>query len=228
LMTSLPALLLHQQAEHLHELVELPSWSWLLIGAVILFVIGKLHEWIVELTDEYFNRSLDRSEEIVDDAILEAKSACEIDRNLSERVCDLMRLSSAATFRRNDAGSRLYEDGTGWTGADGDLRLSEKDLVNLLKGMPAVINDAAAREAGFPEMLDMPLLAIPATSRVHCFAITLYGPHESGTAIDSNQRQTLQNLGRHAADAYARLENEGLRQEIAALREVRQASPQNG
>jgi hypothetical protein len=219
LMTSLPALLLHQQAEHLHELVELPSWSWLLVGAIILFVIGKLHEWIVELTDEFFNRSLDKAEEIVDDAILEAKSAGEIDRILSKRACDLLRLSSAVTFRRTDTGFRRYEDGTGWNGADSDLHLNDKDFGSLLKGTPSVITDTAAREAGFPEALDMPLLAIPATSRVHCFAITFYGPHDSGTAIDSNERQTLQNLGRHAADAYARIENEELRKTVAELRD---------
>jgi hypothetical protein len=51
LLTSLPALLIHQQAEHLHELVELPSWSWLFIGALILFAVGRLHDWPVEFAD---------------------------------------------------------------------------------------------------------------------------------------------------------------------------------
>jgi hypothetical protein len=87
----------------------------------------------------------------------------------------------------------------------------------LLKGEPCVINEAAAKDAAFPADLDMPILAIPATSRVHCYAITLYGPHESGTALDANERRMLQNLGRHAADAYARIENEELRKAVADL-----------
>lgn len=218
LITSLPALLLHEQAEHLHDLVELPSWSWLLVGAIILFVIGRLHEWAVELADDFFNRSLDRAEEVLDEAILEAKSGDEIDRILSSRASNILRLSSAVTFRRTESGFHRYENGTGWTGDVSDLRLSDGVLGALLKGERSVINEAAAKDASFPADLDMPILAIPATSRVHCYAITLYGPHESGTALDANERRMLQNLGRHAADAYARIENEELRKAVADLR----------
>jgi hypothetical protein len=218
LMTSLPALLLHQQAEHLQELVELPSWSWLLVGAITLFVIGRIHEWAVELADDFFNRPLDKAEEILGDAILEARTTEEIDRILSTRAGNILRLSSAMTFRRTDAGFRAYADGLAWGGNVGNLRLNDKDIENLLGGAPSGIDDAEAREAGFPEGLDMPLLAVPARSRVHCYAITLYGPHESGTSIDVNERQVLQTIGRHAADAYARIENEELRKTVAELR----------
>jgi hypothetical protein len=219
LMTSLPALLLHQQAEHLHDLVELPSWSWLVIGALILFVISRLHEWSVELADGYFNRSLDKAEMDLGEAILGAKTAAEIDHLLSDRVLDALKLSSAATFRRTDTGFRRYENGVGWDGsAVRDLRLADKDIGNLLKGTPCSLGDVAAKDAGFPNGLDIPILAVPAASRVHCYAVTLYGPHESGTDIDSNEREALQNLGRHAADAYARLENEELRKTVAELR----------
>jgi hypothetical protein len=219
LMTSLPALLLHQQAEHLHELVDLPSWGWLVIGAVILFVIGRLHEWSVELADGYFNRSLDKAEEDLGAAILEAKTAAEIDRLLSDRVLNTLKLSSAATFRRTETGFHRYENGVGWgESAVRDLRLAEKDIGSLIKGTPCSLDDAAAKDAGFPSGLDLPILAVPAASRVHCFAVTLYGPHESGTDIDTNEREALQNLGRHAADAYARIENEELRKTVAELR----------
>jgi hypothetical protein len=218
LITSLPALLLHEQAEHLHELVELPSWTWLLVGAIILFIIGRLHEWAVELADDFFNRSLDRAGEILDEAILEAKTGDEIDRILSIRARNILRLSSAVTFRRTESGFRRYENGTGWTGDISDLRLNDDNLGALLKGEPCVINEAVAKDASFPGDLDMPILAIPATSRVHCYAITFYGPHESGTAIDGNERRMLQNLGRHAADAYARIENDELRKTITDLR----------
>lgn len=219
LMTSLPALLLHQQAEHLHDLVELPSWSWLVIGALILFVISRLHEWSVELADGYFNRSLDKAEVDLGEAILGAKTAAEIDHLLSDQVLKALKLSSAATFRRTDTGFRRYENGVGWDeSAVRDLHLADKDFGNLLKGAPCSLGDAAAKDAGFPNGLDIPILAIPAASRVHCYAVTLYGPHESGTDIDSNEREALQNLGRHAADAYARLENEELRKTVAELR----------
>ena len=218
LITSLPALLLHEQTEHLHHLVELPSWAWLLVGAAILFVISRLHEWSVEVADEFFNRSLDRAEELLDEAIREAKTSDEIDRILSARLAGLLKLSSAATYRRHDDGFSRYVPGAHWSGGANDLKLNDADLGNLLRGVPCVINEAAAKDAGLPAGLDMPLLAVPAASRVHCFAITFYGPHESGTAIDANEKRTMQNLGRHAADAYARLENAELRRAVAELK----------
>nr|HML31003.1 hypothetical protein [Hyphomicrobium sp.] len=218
LITSLPALLLHEQAEHLHEVFELPGWVWLLLGAIILFAIGRLHEWAVELADHFFNRSLDHAQESLDEAILEAKTCSEIDRILSTRAGHILRLSTAVTFRRTEAGFHRYEDGTGWNAGKSDLHLNDKNLGTLLRGQPCLINDAAAMEAGFPQGLDMPILAIPATSRVHCYAITFYGPHECGTSIDANQRRMLQTLGRHAADAYARIENDELRKAVAELR----------
>jgi hypothetical protein len=219
LMMSLPALLLHQQAEHLHELVELPSWGWLVIGAAVLFVISRLHEWSVELADGYFNRSLNKAEADLGEAILEAKTAAEIDHLLSDGVLDAFKLSSAATFRRTEAGFHRFEDGGGWNGsAARDLDLDDKDIESLLKGTPCSICSAVAQKAGFPSGLDLPILAVPAASRVHCYAAMLYGPHESGTAIDSNQREVLSNLGRHAADAYSRIENEELRKVVAELR----------
>ena len=55
------------------------------------------------------------------------------------------------------------------------------------------------------------------TNRVNCFAIALYGPHSSGTDLDSNERAMLARLGERAADCYAQLENEELRKRIATL-----------
>ncbi len=217
LMTSLPALLLHEQAEHLHELVELPGWSWLIIGAIILFAISRLHEWSVELADDFFNRSLKRGEAVLDEAILEAKTLHDIDHILSARVARTLKLSSAVTYRRDGTSFRRYVDGTNWNGGAADLKLNDVDLGKILGGAPCLINEAAAKAAGFPDGLDMPLLAVPASNRVYCFAITFYGPHESGTAIDPNERRVLQNLGRHAADAYAHIENDELRKAVAEL-----------
>ena len=87
----------------------------------------------------------------------------------------------------------------------------------MFKGTPFSIGDAGARKAGFSADLELPILAIPAASRKYCYAVTLYGPHESGTSLDANERQMLESLGGHAADAYARLENEHLRNRIKEL-----------
>ena len=87
----------------------------------------------------------------------------------------------------------------------------------MSKGLPCRIDDAEANKAAFPPDLEKPILAIPAASRVYCYAVALYGPHEAGTDLHANEREMLRNLGSNAADAYARLENEHLRSVIAEL-----------
>ena len=58
---------------------------------------------------------------------------------------------------------------------------------------------------------------MPAVNPVRCFAVSLYGPHASGTDLDANERAMLAQLAAHAAAMYAELENSDLRGEIARL-----------
>lgn len=218
LTMSVPALLLHREAEHFQETLEVPEWSWFLIGAAIVFVIGQLHHGAVELADRYFNREIDKAERDLGEAIQTAKDPATIDKLLSDGVLSALRLVSAITFRRNEEGFHRYENGTGWDEtATRNLDLDDASLAALSKGLPCTIDDASANRAAFPPGLEKPILAIPAASRVYCYAVPLYGPHEAGTALDANERQMLGNLGSHAADAYARLEIEHLRSVIAGL-----------
>jgi len=218
LTMSVPALLLHREAEHLKEALNVSQWTWFLIAAVIIFVIGQLHHGAVELADRYFNRDIDKAERNLGEAILTAKDPAQIDHLLSERTRATLKLTSAITFRRDDTGFRRYENVAGWDDtATRDLRLGEADIATLSKGSPVMINEVEANKAAFPLGLETPILAVPAASRVYCYAATLYGPHESGTALNANERQMLASIGHHAADAYARLENEHLRSVIAGL-----------
>jgi cell division septal protein FtsQ len=57
-------------------------------------------------------------------------------------------------------------------------------------------------------------------NRVRCFAVALYGPHVSGTDLDSNERAMLARLGDHAANCFAQIENQGLRKRVATLEHV--------
>jgi len=218
LTMSVPALLLHREAEHLKEALNVSQWTWFLIAAVIIFVIGQLHHGAVELADRYFNRDIDKAERNLGEAILTAKDPAQIDHLLSERTRATLKLTSAITFRRDDTVFRRYENVAGWDDtATRDLRLGEADIATLSKGSPVMINEVEANKAAFPLGLETPILAVPAASRVYCYAATLYGPHESGTALNANERQMLASIGHHAADAYARLENEHLRSVIAGL-----------
>lgn len=225
LTLSVPALLLHREAEHLGEMLDVPQWTWFLIGAAIVFVIGRLHDGAVELADQFFNRRLDKAEREIGEAILSARNPAEIDHLLADGPLAALTLSSAVTFRRTEAGYYCYEAGKGWDDtAPRDLRLEDAMLEDLSAGKPCAIESKEADQAGFPLELELPILAVPAASRAYCSAVTLYGPHLSGADLDAHEREMLVQLGRQAADAYVRLENEHLRKEIKALQDAREPS----
>ena len=58
---------------------------------------------------------------------------------------------------------------------------------------------------------------MPALNPIRCFALSLYGPHLSGTDLDHNERAMLARLGRDAAAMYAELESSELRNKVATL-----------
>jgi hypothetical protein len=55
LLLSVPTLFLHQEIEHLRESISesftLPSWIWITIVAALLFLISRIQELAVHLTD---------------------------------------------------------------------------------------------------------------------------------------------------------------------------------
>jgi len=219
LTLSVPALLLHHEADHIQEALNIPSWSWWLVGAAVLFVIGRLHHAAAELAERYFNRDVDRAERSLGKQILHAKTAEDVDTLLSDGVAKALSLSSASTFRRTESGFRRHEPELGWDAlAIHNLALDDGATRSLLGGKNVMISEADAQAAGFPAGLEGPLLAVPAANRAQCFAVTVYGPHVNGTATDDNEREMLVNLGDHAADAYGRLEVEALKRELAALK----------
>jgi hypothetical protein len=218
LMMSVPAVLLHHEAERIQEFFDVPKSAWLVVGALVVFLIGRLHEGAAELADDFFNRDLDKAERQLGKEIVHAKDLAAVDGLLADDVARVLKLSSATTFRNTEAGFRRLENGPGWdTAATRELELGDEDIAALLKGAPRKLCDATAERAGFPPTVEIPVLAVPAASRAYCYAITLYGPHISGTAIDRYEHDALLSLGRHAADAYARLENDELRKTIATL-----------
>ena len=226
LILSIPALLLHHEADSIREHLDLPSWAWLGIGAALLFLISRLHETTVHLVDRYFNRALDRIEAQLGQAIARAGNAAAIDRLLADEPFRAFRLASAATFRRTGAVFRRHDDSDGWVDcATRTLRANDPMLAPVLKGVPFNVGDDDADDARLPSGLRRPVLAVPVASRFRCFAVALYGPHSSGTDLDTNERAMLARLGDSAADAYAQLENAALRARIATLEHELSRSP---
>ena len=217
LTLSIPVLLLHRQIDLIREHLDLPNWAWVGVGAVVLYLISRLHEIAVHLADRYFNRRLDRAEEELSQAILKARSLTEIERLLADDAYRVLNLASAAAFRRIGPVFRRLETGDGWDGCATTLSSNEPLIASTSKRGAFSLDGALADDVKLPEGLKRPVLGVPAASRIRCFALTLYGPHTSGADLDSYERAMLGRLGDTAADVYAELENNELRKTIEVL-----------
>jgi len=218
LTLSIPALLLHHEVEYMQEHLAIPNWAWIVIGAGALYLISRLHEGATHLTDRYFNRDLDKAERSVAAAILKAKDPLEVDRLLAEQPYRRLKLSSAASFRRNGAEFRRDSEAHGW-GEKTTRTLSPHApmLAPVTKGVPFAISDEDKSEPGLPGGFSRPVLGVPASNPLRCFAVSLYGPHASGADLDANERAMLKRIAQNAAAVYAELENSDLRHKISTL-----------
>ena len=218
LTLSIPALLLHEQIERLQSSLDLPGWAWLALGAAAVFFITRLHEGAVQAMDRYFNRGLDEAERKLGEAIKSATMATEIDRLLADETSEALALASAAAFRKR--GGAYVRDGNGKGWNDSPTRTLKPDqplLAPLANGKPFGIPDENGDGLDLPKGLARPILAVPALNPLRCFALSLYGPHLSGTDLDHNERAMLARLGRDAAAMYAELESSELRNKVATL-----------
>jgi len=172
----------------------------------------------VRLAARYFNREVDAAEQKLGAAIRSAKKAIEIDRLLSDEASEALALASAGSFRNCGSSYFRDENGKGWEDcATRTLKPDEKLLAPLDKGKPFAIPDDDVDGIALPEGLARPILAVPAASPIRCFAISLYGPHVSGTDLDANERAMLGRIARDAAAMYAELESFELRRKVEAL-----------
>jgi hypothetical protein len=217
LSLSVPVLLLHHEVELIQEHLNLPGWAWLVMGAAAVFLIARLHEGAVHLADRYFNRAVDAAEERLSLAIRGAKKAIEIDRLLADNTYDALKLASAASFRLEGPVFVRNGNGKGWdSGNATTIAADESILAPVPKGKPFPL-ESDDREVDLPAGLARPILAVPAVNPVRCFAVSLYGPHATGTDLDAYERAMLSRLAADAAAMYAELENSDLRGEVARL-----------
>jgi hypothetical protein len=228
LTLSVPFLLLHHEVERMQKYLNLPGWAWVALGAAAIFLLTRLHEGAVRLADRYFNRAVDDAERRLGHAIRQAKKAGEIDRLLADDTFKALKLASAAAFRREGPAFRRDGNGKGWSrGTATTIKPDVPLLAPVSEGKPFSVADQDEDGIDLPTGLARPVLAVPAVNPVRCFAVSLYGPHESGTDLDPSERAMLARLGAQAAAMYAELENGVLRDEIARLeRALRAAKPE--
>jgi hypothetical protein len=221
LMLSLPALVLHQQIEHLREWLHLPTWGFFALGALLLYLIGRAHELGVELADRVFNRAFGRhvtALRAVAEDVLRADSVEAVEAILTDAPMRTLGLASAAVFRRDGEFFRRHGGAPGWASGTAD-RLDPADPALRLAedGKPVPIDPDDAARLGMPEGLAAPTLAAPVADRLACHALALYGPHATGADLSNDETAMLARLASSAALAYRNLEGKMLRQQNANL-----------
>jgi hypothetical protein len=226
LTLSVPLLFMHREVERIEEYLDLPDWALIAMGAAAVFLLSRLHEGAVHLADHYFNRPVEEAEKRLRQALHQAKKAIDIDRLLADETFTALKLASAAAFRREGPVFRRDGNGKGWDrGEATTIKPDAPVLAPVMKGKPYALPDDEDEGIALPGGLARPVLAVPAINPARCFAVSFYGPHESGTDLDASERAMLARLGAEAAAMYAELENGALRDKVARLeRELRAAA----
>ena len=221
-----PVFYLHERVAGVHEKLHLPEWIWpLVVGPITLLVFQRLHEIAVHVADRLFNRRFHQARDRLShagQAMLKAGSFAEIDRLLTEEPARGLRLTSAAVFRWMDGALRRADPAIGWQ-RDGlrELQsdLDELALQSLARSAPVRLPRGQWQRPGLPADDEAPCLAVPVCGGAReGIAVALFGPHQSGSDIDGDERAMLQELAARAGAGYDRVETELLRREVRELR----------
>jgi hypothetical protein len=227
-----PIVYLHERLTAYNGTVDgslhLPEWVWpLVIGPLALLALTTLHRRSVELTERALNRRYHRARERLGHAgrtMLKAKDFGEIDRLLTEIPLQSLRLSSAAVFRSVDGVLRRTGPAIGWAATGLTTLDAAQDaiaLACLARGQPTALPRGHWHRAGLPADDQSPCLAVPVHGgATESMAIILFGPHLTGSDINPDERDLLRDFASQAALGYDRVETEGLRREVKALREA--------
>ncbi len=223
LLLSVPAFFIHEELNTINKWTQLPEWAWVLVASVLIFVISRLHEYATELVDELFDHDFRHARQrlaAAGQAIQRAESLAEVDRLLVDEPMKALHLGSAALFRAED-GLYRRRASAGWDAAHADSLSGSGPLLSgkLQGGAFALdaIGGVDPADPRFPQDLGRPVLGVPIGNARRCFAVSLYGGHVDGTALDNNERELLASLARDAEIAYAYVDRESLQKRIEAL-----------
>ena len=123
-----------------------------------------------------------------------------------------------ASSRKRGACYFRDENGRGWEEcATRTLKHDAPLLAPVSDGEAFIIPDEDGDGLELPQGLARPILGVPAVNPLRCFAVSLYGPHVSGTDLDAYERAMLTRLARDAAAMYAELESSELHRKVTKL-----------
>jgi hypothetical protein len=93
----------------------------------------------------------------------------------------------------------------------------------LRSGGPVVVYDHPWRTDRVPSGPAHPIFALPIMARRELVAVSFYGSHLHGEALDPDEVKGLEGLATGAAAAYDHLETEAMRKTVIELRKIQTA-----
>jgi hypothetical protein len=154
-------------------------------------------------------------------AIPHASSRTLVEDMLVAEPAEALDIASAAVFVLDDSESRYVRaTAQGWKAQDADALSADDHLVvRLLAELrPVHIEDLRWPRTDLPTGKQQPLYAVPVAVGSRLEAITLYGGHSGGEALDPDERRILRMLGSSAALAYDHLKAVALRKSLDEAR----------
>jgi hypothetical protein len=176
------------------------------------FVLHRTYGWLEHAADFVLFRKKHEAEAYLErlaKTLLRASRDETIDRALVHDPYEKFELTMAALFRAQGT-SFTISCVAGWKAVQAMAFDCEHDLVRFLatERSRLHIHDLRAHVAAqFIECGDAPAVAIPIFEGDDLRAFALYGIHRSGTKLDPDEVEALEDLCQTAAQAYVRIEN---------------------
>jgi len=195
------------------------------LEAIVAVAFGVALNWMHRRVDTFVDRvffwerhQAERRLEERMHALDYAKHSATVDETLVDETVAILRLTSAAVYRRDADGTYACAAKWAWPQA---APFEEDDLlVRTLRAREATVRlqESGIADARFPSGEARPEIAIPLAIRHDLRGFVLYGHRSGDVALDPEERRLLEAAARQAAIAYDAIEADAYRREALSMR----------
>jgi hypothetical protein len=194
-----------------------------LLTIAIGFALTFIHRWVERIVDRIVFRQRHLAEKQIAcriDALDFSESEAVVDEALVDDVSSILRISSAAVFRRVDAGSTFVRTASNaWDAGTMDSSGNDALLVRTMRASerPVFLDDVAITLPDAPLGSQRPAFAIPIVTQHELLGFVLYGNHDDGSTPDPDETALLHRLAHAAGAAYGNVEARRWRERATTL-----------
>ena len=199
----------HTKFETFKEMLQIQGLIGLIILAAFLSIMRGVDRLLEPLIVRVISPSYHREKAGIEHAIHQLEHVTDdnaVDAILVKVPLDSLHLASSAIFRRENGAFSRRAIGKGWDCRPA-AQLDPSSDTMLRRAMkhthPLRLSAKERDRPEFPSGLAAPCAVVPISGHDWHFAFALYGPHETGLDLDSEECDLLENLAQHAATAYA-------------------------